>query len=686
MAWRATQSSVFCGLLAGMFVVAIAAGADENVPDQTAPGERDPLPFRIVVMDPLSARLACDCVAGYARRDYDRLGEFLQERLAQPVEIAYAESLFSPSANAGQGIDLVIGKFSEVIGDAAKASLAVHTIAMLSGTDGEVTERGLFVVRTGDAARSIGDLGGYRLLFGPEDSLEKHSAAVASLEAFGLPIPAPLPTSPSCNTAAIAVVEEEADAAVVSSYAMPLLEGCGTIDKGALRIVGRTDPVPFVGVFAGDRVRRATEEALRGALAEVRGRPTLLSALESKDGFVSLPAACGGGAGPAGGWADWRGPHRDAISADVPHQLPATKRLLWSRVLTGPGMSGVAVDSGYVLVADKSLQEDNDIFRCLDADTGRQVWKLAYPAPGSLDYSNSPRATPVIHEGLVYLLGAFGDLHCVRLASGRVVWKCNLADDFGSKVPTWGFCSTPLLVDDKLIVNPGAEDASLVALDRLTGRVLWSAPGSPPGYASFILAEFGGLRQIVGYDAISLGGWDPATGERLWRLLPEFDGDFNVPTPIAVGDKLLVSTENNGTRLYGFDQQGRIITTPLAATEDLAPDTSTPVVHRGMVFGNFGGLVCLDLENNLNTLWETEEDPFAGYCSFIAGGGRVLVTAQEGKLCLLEASKKGFTCVSSLDLFGDEPAGEREVWSHPALVGNRLYVRNLLAAYCFLLE
>ncbi len=662
----------------------LACGTRQSLCEAQSPPLDDSSPLRIVVMDPLSEQLACDCVAGYAQRKYDELGKFLQQRLARKVEISYAEALSSPHARAKEGIDLVIGKCSVVAFDARRMGLGVRTVAMLTDQDGSVTETGLFVVRQADQARSIEDLSSHRLLFGPEDSQEKRDAAMASLEAFDLPVPQKITSSPSCSTAALAVVEKEADAAVVSSYAMPLLEGCGTIDKGALRIVGETDPVPFIGVFATDRVGPEAEKKLAKALLAVRSQPALLAALQSGHGLVRLPSIKGGA--PITGWTDWRGPNRDAISAYVPEKLPIKKRLLWARTLTGPGMSGLAVDSGYVVAADKDLGEKQDIFRCLDADTGQQVWKLAYPAAGKMDFTNSPRANPVIHRGLVYLLGAFGDLHCVQLESGKVVWKKHLVKDFGSKLPMWGFSATPLVVGDKLIVNPGAKQASLVALDRLNGRVLWAAPGDPPAYASFILAKFGGVRQIVGYDAISLGGWDPDTGKRLWRLVPELDGDFNVPTPIALGETLLVTTENNGTRLYGFDSTGRIKPKPLAVNEDLAPDTSTPVVSGSMVFGSFGGLMCLDLSAGLKTLWESDEDELADYCSMIAGNGRLLVTTQIGKLYLLKASKKGYECISSLELFNDVADTEKDVWSHPALVANRLYIRNLLGVYCFLMD
>jgi outer membrane protein assembly factor BamB/ABC-type phosphate/phosphonate transport system substrate-binding protein len=643
-------------------------------------------PLRMVVIDPLAAPLACDCVAGYAQRKYEKLGDHLQVKLDRPVEIAYAEALSSPQARAHQGVDLIIGKCSVVAFDAKQTEMDIRSIAMLTGKDGKITQTGLFVVRNGDSARVIEDLRGSRLLFGPEDSDEKLAAAFASLEAFDIPVPDTVLTSSSCSTAALAVAEKDADAAVVSSYAMPLLKGCGTIDKGVLRVVGETDPVPFIGVFATNRVSAETEQALSRALRAVRSDPTLLTDLESKDGFVPLPAIHSGRARQVAEWTDWRGPGRHAISHRVPANLPAKKQLLWSRTMTGPGMSGLAVAAGYVVAADKSLDESQDVFRCLDADTGREMWKIAYPAAGDMDYTNSPRANPVVHQGLVYLLGAFGDLHCIQLATGDVVWRKHLAHDFNVKRPQWGYCSAPLLVGDMLIVNPGAEDASLAALDRLTGEVLWTTPGASPGYACFVHAELGGVRQVVGYDRVSLGGWDPESGKRLWKLVPELKGDFNVPTPIVLGGKLLVTTENNGTRLYGFEADGQIKSDPLARNDDLAPDTSTPIAHGGVVLANYGGLMCLDLDDELKTLWEVDDDALTEYCTFIAGNGHVLVMSQSGKLVLVRIDKQGYQCVASLDLFDDVHPTERDVWSHPALVGNRLYVRNLLGVYCFVLE
>ena len=383
------------------------------------------------------------------------------------------------------------------------------------------------------------------------------------------------------------------------------------------------------------------------------------------------------------GWPDWRGPRRDAVSPHVPRKLPEKPRFLWTRKTTGPGLSGLAVTDGRVIVADKSADGENDIWRCLDADTGKQLWRLEYAAGGKMSYTNSPRATPVIHDSRAWLLGAFGHLHCVAVATGRVLWKKHLIDDFGAKLPQWGMTATPLIVDDKLIVNPGAEKASIVALDRNTGKVIWRTAGPAAAYASFILADFHARRQIVGYDAASLGGWDVSAGKRLWKLVPPKKGDYNVPTPTAVGEKLLAATENNGTRLYGFRGNGTPSPARPRRFDLLAPDMITPVVYGGMVFGcHDSHLYCLDADS-LTCLWKARDDAYHGFVTLIAGSGRVMILTIAGELLVVRADRSRYALVCRLKVFTDE---RTEVWSHPALVAGRLYIRDKAAVACLALE
>jgi outer membrane protein assembly factor BamB len=321
-----------------------------------------------------------------------------------------------------------------------------------------------------------------------------------------------------------------------------------------------------------------------------------------------------------------------------------------------------------------------DVFRCLKAADGKEAWAHRTPAIGNLDYGNSPRATPLIHDGLAYLFGAFGDLACVELATGKAKWSINIRDEFdATDERKWGMCASPLVADGKLIVHPGGKDAALVALDLKTGKTVWKTPGKPAGYGSFIAAKLGGALQLVGYDTETLGGWDPKTGKRLWTLKPERGGDFNVPTPIVVGDELLVTTENNGTRLFAFKADGTIDPKPVATHKKLAPDTHTPVVAGDRLFGVWNRLHCLSLKDGLKELYDENNTAFSGYCSMVATDARVLVVSKAGELILLDATAKEYAELGRLAVFGKD---EKGVYAHPALVGTRVYVRGSTSIVC----
>jgi outer membrane protein assembly factor BamB len=253
-----------------------------------------------------------------------------------------------------------------------------------------------------------------------------------------------------------------------------------------------------------------------------------------------------------------------------------------------------------------------------------------------------------------------------------------LPKEFKVALPTWGMCSTPLIVNDLVIVNPGGTNASLAALDCKTGRTRWTTPGLPAAYSAFIHGKFGGQRQIVGYDQHSLGGWDVATGKRLWQVVPRAEGDFNVPTPIAVNGDLIVSTENNGTRQYRFDESGGNVPKLTAECAGLAPTTMSPVLTCGRLFGADHGLHCLDVGNGLKPIWRNQGEAPGDHATLLADEERVLVITLGGELLLLDAKSDTCAIISRLKLFEDDV----ELYSHPALVGTRLYARGGSSVVC----
>jgi outer membrane protein assembly factor BamB len=339
----------------------------------------------------------------------------------------------------------------------------------------------------------------------------------------------------------------------------------------------------------------------------------------------------------------------------------------------------VAATSERVIVSDRELNDAADAFWCLDAQTGKELWNVVIPAAGHFDFGNSTRSTPLIDGPFVYLTSAFGPIRCVKLSDGETVWERDLHADFPPHAePPWGYCASPLIVEGKLIVNPGAADASLVALDAKTGAVVWKSPGAASAYGSFISGRFGGRLQVVGHDADSLGGWDVQTGGRLWRLPHRGSKEFGVPTPVAFGDRLLVSTESEGTRLYRFAPGGSLDPRALGVNEDLAPDSHTPIVAGNRVFGVWNDLFCLDLSNGLKPIWRSEDNVYSGYASLIGSPDRALVVGLNGELLLVDTHGEKPHILGRTQVFGNDHG----VYSHPALVGTRLFIRGSSEIVC----
>lgn len=280
-------------LLNVFLILLVVVGARNST--TLADDKSDSSSIVVLIMDPLSKALACDCVQGYAQRDYEQLGKYLQKRLKQPVKVVFGESInkaFKGDLNAQ--VDLIIGKDSVVRFDLKKSKRQADLLLQLTDKQGKTTQTGLFVVPQADPALSVVDLVNYRIFFGPADSAEKHQAPMKLLTDLGVAMPKNTETCPSCSDGASKILEFGADvraAAVISSYAQPLLEGCGTIQKGDLRVIGESAPVPFISAFINRTVSKSRRKQIKLALLDVAKDSQLKKALETKNGFVKPKAA-----------------------------------------------------------------------------------------------------------------------------------------------------------------------------------------------------------------------------------------------------------------------------------------------------------------------------------------------------------------------------------------------------------
>ncbi|MCI0360976.1 MAG: phosphate/phosphite/phosphonate ABC transporter substrate-binding protein [Planctomycetaceae bacterium] len=269
---------------------ALAAEKKPDEPKKTVEISKDALVM--VVMDPLAAPLSCPCVEGYAQRDYDKLAAFLTSQLGREVVAVYNASL--PAAlkmDTKDRADIVVGKHSVVLFDGKRAGKQFRPVLALTGKDGKTDMQGLFVVASSDPAKSVADLAGYRVFYGTEDSDEKYSAAFDLLKKHGITPTDKPETCAACSDGATKILElgpTARTATVISSYAAPLLEGCGTVKKGDLRVIGTTANVPFVEAFVSEALPPAEQAKIEAALTKMGTNIELMQAMESLLGFVPI--------------------------------------------------------------------------------------------------------------------------------------------------------------------------------------------------------------------------------------------------------------------------------------------------------------------------------------------------------------------------------------------------------------
>jgi outer membrane protein assembly factor BamB len=372
-------------------------------------------------------------------------------------------------------------------------------------------------------------------------------------------------------------------------------------------------------------------------------------------------------------WPGFRGPDRDGIVRGVQiatdwSRSPPVE--LWRRPI-GPGWSSFAVGGG--LLYTQEQRGEDEVVACYHVTTGKSVWRHHDAARfWESNAGAGPRATPTISNGHVYTCGATGIVNALDAADGGVVWSRNAASDTGVKVPGWGFASSPLVVDDLVIV---ATAGRLVAYDLATGEPRWLGPAGGSGYSSPHLATIDKVKQVLlldGDGAISIA---PATGTQLWKYPWPSDGIVQ-PALMADGDVLIGTGSGMGAgagmgvrRIAVAHGPGGWTAEERWTSVGLKPYFNDFVVHKGHAFGFDGSiLACIDLADGKRK-WKGGRYGH-GQLILLADQDLLLVLSEQGEVGLVAATPGQFTELARF------PAIEGKTWNHPVLVGDVLLARN----------
>lgn len=377
-----------------------------------------------------------------------------------------------------------------------------------------------------------------------------------------------------------------------------------------------------------------------------------------------------------GDWPQFRGPTRDlhnretGLLTEWPSQGP---ELLWKIDGLGEGYSSVSI-KGDTIYTMGTIGDEEHLFALALTD-GSRKWSIRTGANRPDGTGNGPRSTPTVDAGHVYALGAYGDLVCVEADSGQVVWKLNIVKESRGNVPTWGICESVLIDGDQLICTPGGSTATMVALNKKTGKPIWASmvEGKPAAaYSSPIVIEVGGVRQYVNFVHTGVVGIRAADGLPLWMRPESANGTANCSSPLyADGHVFTASAYGTGGALFRLMSQGGQTRADLVfETKQMKNHHGGMVLIDGYVYGfDEGVLTCLDLRTGKAT-WQNRS---VGKGSLAYADGHLYLRSEDGPLALAEANPRQYV---EKGRFPQPERSGRPAWAHPVVAGGRLYIRD----------
>jgi outer membrane protein assembly factor BamB len=379
-------------------------------------------------------------------------------------------------------------------------------------------------------------------------------------------------------------------------------------------------------------------------------------------------------------WSQWRGPGRDGTAAfSAPGTWPSALTRRWE-VPVGLGHSSPVIAGDRVIIHTR--EGEREVTRALDLETGQERWRSDYAAPYTMNpaargHGPGPKSTPAVADGRVFTFGISGILSAHDLATGKVLWRTEAPP----APPEFGTAMSPLVEGAVVIVHLGANgQGALTAFGAATGKPRWRWTGDGPSYASPVIAEISGTRQLITQSENAVIGVDVTNGQLLWRLPFRTNFDQNSITPVVHENLVIFSGLDNGTTAVRLVRKGGVWDAePVWKNDQVSMYMSSPVVVGGTLYGlshrNRGQFFAIDIASG-RTLWTTPGREGEN-ASIIATGELLLLSTTNAELIVARTDAERFAEIKRYS------TAESAVWAHPAVFGHTILVKDVDKLICW---
>ena len=378
-------------------------------------------------------------------------------------------------------------------------------------------------------------------------------------------------------------------------------------------------------------------------------------------------------------WTQWRGPARDgSVSAkDAPAAWPETLKRSW-RVEIGEGYSSPVVTNGHVFVHVR--KDPEEIVESINLADGKVLWQQKYQAvfqknQYAVEMAKGPNSTPLVVGNRLFTLGVTGILNAWDTATGKLLWTRDFSKAIDTSKLFCGTAASPLIVDGRLVVQVGSDihGGQVLALNPATGATEWEWHGLGPGYASPVLVEVDGSKQIVSMTEGSIVGIEAKTGRELWTVAFPNEWHENTATPLWTGTSLIVSSTQMGTHAYALKQTaGKWEASEVWKNPDITMHMSSPVFGDGLIYGHSpkkkGQFFALDAKTGA-VRWTTEGRE-GEHASLLLTPQNVVFLTNSADLIVAKRNTPAFVLERRYEV------ADASTFAMPVLLGSNILVRD----------